>query len=237
MITISFIKRLPQLTVDVEIEIAHIGLTCIFGPSGAGKSTILSMVAGLDSPDAGLISINGRRLYDSKNNITLPPEERKVGMVFQDALLFPHMTVKSNLLYGKKPSTDQRPDSFCFDEVVTLLGVDHLLDRRPRHLSGGERQRVAIGRALLSDPALLLMDEPLASLDPARKEEIIPFIEKVKNQRRLPILYVTHDQAEQRRLADAVVKIEAGSVRYISCRPEQMVLRRDHLGKVWHVAG
>lgn len=181
-------------------------LTALFGPSGAGKTSVLDMVAGLLRPDAGRIVIGGEVLFDSAAGIDLPPEKRACGYVFQDGRLFPHRKVLSNLLYGWNLAPPERR-WIALDEVVAFLGIGHLLDRRPRTLSGGEAQRVAIGRALLSGPRFLLMDEPLASLDSRRREEIMVVIERIRDELTIPTLYVSHDREEVRRLAGEVVEL------------------------------
>lgn len=182
------------------------GVTALFGRSGSGKTTILKAVAGLLRPAEGRIALAGRPLFDATAAIDLPPERRGVGFVFQDARLFPHMSVRANLDYGKSRGRGAPG----FDAVVAMLGVEGLLDRRPATLSGGERQRVAIGRALLSGPDLLVMDEPLSSVDRARREDILPFLDRLRREARLPILLVTHEPDEILRLADAVVVIDGG---------------------------
>jgi molybdate transport system ATP-binding protein len=189
-----------------EIELAFAfsagpGLTALFGPSGAGKTSILNMIAGLLRPDRGRIVVAGETVFG--DGIDLPPERRHAGYVFQDARLFPHLKVRANLLYGARRGSS----SIALDEVIALLGIGHLLDRWPRTLSGGEGQRVAIGRALLSNPRFLLMDEPLASLDSARADEIMGMIERIRDDLRLPILYVSHNRAEVDRMATQVVPI------------------------------
>ncbi len=176
-------------------------VVALTGPSGAGKTSVLNAIAGLVRPHAGRIEIDGRVLYDSASGIDVPTHRRKVGYVFQDARLFPHLDVRGNLRYGRHGDGGER---FGFDAVVELLGIGHLLERRTRHLSGGEAQRVAIGRALLSQPALLLFDEPLSALDPARREELIPWLQRVRDEVRLPMLYVSHHPDEVRRLAEAI---------------------------------
>ncbi|MBY9062159.1 ATP-binding cassette domain-containing protein [Sphingomonas yunnanensis] len=176
------------------------GLTVLVGPSGAGKTSLLDMVAGLLRPLRGHVRVGGRTLYDSAAGIDLPPERRGVGYVFQDMRLFPHRRVRANLLYGAA-------DASRLAEVAAMLDVTHLLDRWPRTLSGGEARRVAIGRALLSDAAFLLLDEPLSSLDPARREEAARAIERVRDTRIVPILMVTHDDGEAERLGDRVIAI------------------------------
>jgi molybdate transport system ATP-binding protein len=187
------------------------GLTALFGPSGAGKTSILNMIAGVLTPTKGRIAVDGHVLFDSATRVDVKPNHRRVGYIFQDARLFPHMSVEANLLYGYK-LTDDAARYAAPDHVTELLGIGGLLDRRPASLSGGEQQRVAIGRAILSSPRLLLMDEPLASLDDARKQEILPYIERLRDDVKIPILYVTHARAEVERLAGAVIMLEKGRV-------------------------
>lgn len=175
------------------------GLTALFGPSGAGKTSILNMIAGLLRPDAGRIVVSGETLFG--DGVDVPPEHRRAGYVFQDGRLFPHLSVRRNLDYGRGERW------MSFDAVVAFLGIADLLDRRPATLSGGEAQRVAIGRALLAGPRFLLMDEPLASLDAGRRDEILAVIERVRDELGLPILYVSHDRAEVERLATTIVEI------------------------------
>ena len=181
------------------------GLTALFGPSGAGKTSILHMVAGLLRPDRGHIRIGTRTLFG--DGIDLPPEARRIGYVFQDGRLFPHRRVRANLLYGHGLA-EPADRWMSLDEAVDFLGIGHLLDRWPRSLSGGEAQRVAIGRALLRGPECLLMDEPLSSLDAARREDIMTVIERIRDVLKLPILYVSHDRAEVDRLATAVMTLD-----------------------------
>ncbi len=199
----------PGFALQVDFA-APPGVTALFGRSGSGKSTLVNAVAGLLRPDEGRIALGERVLFDSATGLHLPPHRRRAGYVFQDGRLFPHLTVRQNLLYGRwfaprRPGAD-------LDRISGLLGLDALLDRRPATLSGGEKQRVAIGRAILSNPDLLLMDEPLAALDEARKAEILPYLERLRDELRLPILYVSHSMAEVARLATTVVLIEAGRV-------------------------
>lgn len=195
-------RRLGTRTIAADFASGP-GLTALFGPSGAGKTTVLNMVAGLVRPDSGRIVVGGICLFDDAAGIDLPPQARRAGYVFQDGRLFPHMRVKGNLLYGQRPSADD--NTMTLDTACDFLGIGHLLDRWPRTLSGGEAQRVAIGRALLSGPRFLLMDEPLASLDAERREGIMDVIERLRDEARLPILYVSHDRNEVDRLAAAVV--------------------------------
>jgi molybdate transport system ATP-binding protein len=206
------------MSFDLDIEIARgearikvkfgaaKGLTALFGPSGAGKTSVLDCVAGLLRPARGRIAVAGEVLFDSEASLDLPPERRACGYVFQDVRLFPHRRVRENLLYGWKLAPVARR-WMGLAEAVEFLGIGHLLDRNPETLSGGEAQRVAIGRALLSGPRFLLMDEPLSSLDAARRGEIMTVIERVRDELALPILYVTHDRGEVERLADRVIEM------------------------------
>lgn len=178
------------------------GLTALFGPSGAGKTSILNMVSGLLRPDNGRIVVGGNVLFDSASGIDVSVQQRRAGYVFQDARLFPHLRVNANLAYGLREA-----GPMTLADVVDFLGIAHLLDRWPRTLSGGEAQRVAIGRALLSNPFFLLMDEPLSSLDRVRREEILRVIERLRDELRLPILYVSHDRAEVERLASRIIEV------------------------------
>ncbi|TQS73873.1 molybdenum ABC transporter ATP-binding protein [Rhodobacteraceae bacterium] len=187
------------------------GITALFGPSGAGKTTLINAISGLLRPDTGQIRIGGQVLFDSTTGRFIPPERRRIGYVFQDPRLFPHLNVRRNLTYGARfaPKGATGPD---FDQVTELLGITKLLDRRTADLSGGEKSRIAIGRALLAKPQLLLMDEPLAALDAPRRGEILPFLERVRDMG-VPIIYVSHAMAEVARLADTVVLIKDGKVR------------------------
>jgi molybdate transport system ATP-binding protein len=199
-------KRLGDRSIERRFAVGG-GLTVLFGPSGSGKSSILNMVAGLLRPDCGVIRVNGISLFDSAAGIDLPPEQRGIGYVFQDARLFPHRRVRSNLLYGHRLAPPERR-WMSLDEAVGFLGIGHLLERWPRSLSGGEAQRVAIGRALLAGAQALLMDEPLGSVDQARREEIMTVIERIRDELKVPILYVTHERAEADRLANEMVMLE-----------------------------
>lgn len=196
-------KRLGERTITACFT-AGPGLTALFGPSGAGKTSILNMVAGLLKPDRGHIRVGDRTLFDGA--IDLPPEARRVGYVFQDGRLFPHRRVRANLTYGHDLA-DPADRWMSVDEAVAFLGIGDLLGRWPHSLSGGEAQRVAIGRALLAAPGILLMDEPLSSLDAARRGDIMTVIERIRDELKLPILYVSHDRAEVDRLATQVVAI------------------------------
>lgn len=208
---ISVKKKLGDCALNVDFTGSPSGVTALYGPSGSGKTSVVNMVAGLVRPDLGNISIGGRSLFDSEKGIDVAPEKRGIGYVFQEGRLFPHMSVRSNLIYGMKlvpPSKRRIP----MDHVVELLGIGHLLNRRPKHLSGGEKQRVAIGRALLITPAALLMDEPFAALDQARKEELLPFIARIGREFAIPILYVSHALHEIAALTDFVICLENGCV-------------------------
>ena len=211
MIDLRIRKKQGRFLLDAAFVSAKAGVTALFGRSGAGKTSIISMVAGLVKPDAGHIIVNGRTLYDAEAGIDLPPEKRRIGVIFQEGRLFPHLSVHSNLIYGMR-LTPPRARYVTFDQVVDLLGIGHLLNRRPARLSGGEKQRVAIGRALLTSPSLLLMDEPLASLDQVRKTEVLPFIARLAFELSIPIVYVSHSLDEVLNLADTVVVLGSGHV-------------------------
>ena len=185
------------------------GTTGICGPSGCGKSTLLALIAGLLRPRSGSIRFGQTSLVDSAKKIFVPAWQRHFGLVFQDGQLFPHLSVRDNLLYGHARLAAERR-LFPLDTVLQLLEIGHLLDRRPALLSGGERQRVALGRALLYSPRLLLLDEPLSSLDDRLKQQILPFLKRVKDETRIPMLYVTHARAEVEYLADRVLSMENG---------------------------
>jgi molybdate transport system ATP-binding protein len=201
-------------------------LTALFGPSGSGKTTIVNAIGGLVRPDHGRIVVQGQVLVDTKKNVFVPKHKRRIGYVFQEGRLFPHLNVRQNLLFGRW-FTPRRDRKSSFDHVVDLLGISHLLDRWPTTLSGGEKQRVAIGRALLADPQLLLMDEPLASLDEARKAEIYPYIERLRDEGGVPIVLVSHSVAEIARLATSIVVLSNGSV--TASGPASDILRHTNL--------
>ncbi len=198
-------RRLGEADIAASFSVGA-GLTALFGPSGAGKTSILNMVAGLIRPDHGHVSVSGETLFDAGARIDLPPHRRRAGYVFQEARLFPHRRVRANLLYGHRLAAPA-DRWMALDEAVAFLDIAPLLDRWPRTLSGGEARRVAIGRALLSGPRFLLMDEPLSSLDAARREEIMQVIERIRDELALPILYVSHEAAEVERLATRIVRI------------------------------
>jgi molybdate transport system ATP-binding protein len=205
MLQITIQQQLGDLSLTVAADIPAKGVTAIFGVSGAGKTSLINAVAGMSRPQQGRIALNGRVLFDAQRHICLPPEKRRVGYVFQDGRLFPHYRVKGNLLYGMASS--MRPQ---FEGIVELLGIGPLLRRYPLSLSGGEKQRVAIGRALLSAPEILLMDEPLAALDLPRKLELLPYIERLAKEVEIPILYVSHSMDEILRLAERVLILDNG---------------------------
>ena len=210
MLTVEVEKKLGDFSLHVSF-VSESGVTALFGASGTGKTSIISMIAGLMRPDRGRIVLDGEILFDDAKRIDVPAWKRHIGTVFQEGRLFPHLSVRHNLDYGRWMS-GYAADPAAFAHVVELLDIGHLLDRRPGKLSGGERQRVAFGRALLMRPRLLLLDEPLASLDVARKQEILPYLERLRDDARVPMIYVSHDAAEVRRIANRVVRLEAGRV-------------------------
>ena len=232
MTEIAIEKKLGSFTLDVKLEAPESGVTALFGRSGMGKTSVINALAGLMRPDRGRIVVGGATLFDSERGINLPPEKRRLGYVFQEARLFPHYSVRGNLLYGAKSRGAKDQSGPGFDAVVDLLGIKELLARRPADLSGGEKQRVAIGRALLASPRLLLMDEPLASLDGPRKNEIMPFIERLRDELKLPIFYVSHEMEEIIRLADLLVLLDAGKVA-ASGSVEELTSRLD----LWPLTG
>jgi molybdate transport system ATP-binding protein len=208
-IRIAFRGRLGTFALDAAFTTPAFGITAVFGPSGCGKTSVLRCIAGLQRLE-GACAI-GADVWQDQTRF-LPAHRRPVGYVFQEASLFPHLSVRRNLLYGAAGDAGARDHSITFDMVTALFGIEHLLERAPRNLSGGERQRVAIGRALLSQPKLLLMDEPLSALDRDTKREILPFLERLHESLRLPIVYVSHDMSEVERLADHLVLMQEGRV-------------------------
>lgn len=210
VLAIDVEKRLGAFHLAVRFA-APGGATALFGPSGAGKTSVVNMIAGLIRPDRGRIALDDAVLFDTTADIDVPPHRRRIGYVFQEGRLFPHLSVRQNLDYGRWISR-QRYDESEFARITGLLDVGHLLDRRPRMLSGGERQRVAVGRALLMRPRLLLLDEPLASLDAPRKREILPYLVRLRDDAGVPIVYVSHAPAELRRIATDVVRLDDGRV-------------------------
>jgi molybdate transport system ATP-binding protein len=208
MIAVAARHRQGTFTLDVAFE-SDARVLALFGPSGSGKTTVLNVIAGLVQPQFARVSVAGKVLTDTRVNTTVAPHRRRIGYVFQESRLFPHLTVRQNLLYGRwfTPRAERYGN---LDEVVALLGLSPLLARNPHNLSGGEKQRVAIGRALLASPHLLLMDEPLSSLDAARKAETLPYIERLRDELRIPIVYVSHNLDEVERLAEDVIRLDAG---------------------------
>ncbi|MEO3415668.1 molybdenum ABC transporter ATP-binding protein [Roseovarius sp. CAU 1744] len=206
-LSLHITHQLGDFTLDAGFE-AGPGVTALFGPSGSGKSSISNAVAGLIQPDFGRIALHDKLLYDAPSRVFVPPHKRRVGYVFQDGRLFPHMTVEGNIRFAMRFARSPGDPA----RIVELLGLAGLMQRRPRLLSGGEKQRVALARALMSDPEILLMDEPLAALDEPRKEEILPYLERLRDQTDIPILYVSHSVAEVARLADNLVILQDGKV-------------------------
>ncbi len=202
----------PGFTLVTDLQLPGSGITVLFGASGSGKTSLLRCVAGLERPSNAAIIINGDTWQDDRQGINLPTWKRPLGYVFQEASLFDHLNVQDNLDYGikRRPASNSQK---VLADAIALLGIGHLLKRHPHSLSGGERQRVAIARALVTQPRLLLLDEPLASLDPSRREEVLPWLEKLHEEFRLPMLYVTHSVHELQRLADYVVVMEQGEVK------------------------
>ena len=213
MLSVDVEKRLGDFSLAAKFE-TESGATALFGPSGAGKTTLVNMVAGLVTPDRGRIAVGDTVLFDSAAQVNLPVHRRRIGYVFQEGRLFPHLTVARNLDYGRRMnglsvSPEER------DRVIELLDIRPLLDRRPGKLTGGERQRVAVGRALLMRPRLLLLDEPLASLDARRKADILPYLERLRDEAGVPMIYVSHQASEVRRIASSVVWLDEGRVKAI----------------------
>lgn len=225
MLTINVQQQLGALNLSVNVTIPAKGVTAIFGRSGAGKSSLINLVAGLSTAQSGQIILNEHVLFDQQRKINLPPEKRNVGYVFQEHRLFPHYCVEKNLTYGCK-----RFDSAHFLQIIHLLGIEHLLNRFPNSLSGGEKQRVAIGRALLSNPDILLMDEPLSALDLPRKKELLDYLSQLAHQIDIPILYVSHSLDEVIRLADYLLLIDNGKV--IAFDRTEQVWQSDAF-KIW----
>ena len=205
-ISLDFSLRQGGFTLEIH-EHLDARVIALFGPSGAGKTTVLESIAGLRSPERGVIRIGMRTLFDSSAGVNLPAHARRVGYVPQDLALFPHMSARRNMLYGADAGGGQR-----FQQVVGMLELDSMLDRRVTALSGGERQRVALARALMASPALLLLDEPLAALDRGLRERILPYIERIRDELAIPMLYVSHAEREVRAVADWVVTLDAGKV-------------------------
>jgi molybdate transport system ATP-binding protein len=210
MLSVDVEKRLGEFVMSARFDAAS-GVTAVLGASGSGKTTLVNMIAGLVAPDRGRIALDDIVLFDSKQGINVPAHRRRIGYVFQEGRLFPHLTVRANLDYGRRMS-GLAPDAAEMERTVALLDIGNLLDRRPGKLSGGERQRIAIGRALLMQPRLLLLDEPLASLDAARKREILPYLVRLRDEVGVPMVYVSHQPGELRRIATSVVRLDGGRV-------------------------
>ena len=204
--------KISNFIINVNIKLKE-GINCFFGPSGSGKTSIINCIAGINKAKESRIIINNKILEDTDKNIFVPIHKRNIGYVFQDSRLFPHLSIKNNLLYGLKINYKKKIN-FYYDEVINLLGLSHLLYRFPYNLSGGEKQRVAIGRALLCQPDLLLMDEPLASLDQDKKDELIKYIVKINEILSIPAIYVSHSISETFILANCVHFIKNGSLMY-----------------------
>ena len=237
MIEVDIEQQLGRFHLSVAFR-AEAPIVGLFGGSGSGKTSVVNAIAGITHPQRGSIVVDGKRLFDAAQNIDHAPEERRVGYVFQDSLLFPHLDVRANLLYGRRlrPRAEHFIDE---DRVIELLGIGSLLGRRPIALSGGERQRVAIGRALLAQPRIMLFDEPLASLDASRKAEILAYIERLRDELHIPMVYVSHSVPEVARLADTVVLLAEGKSVAVG-NPEEAMRRanlmptadRDELGSL-----
>ena len=210
MLRVDVTKNLGEFAVEVSFAIEG-RVTGLFGASGAGKTSLVNMIAGLLPPDRGVIAIDGDVLDDTADGVHIPPHRRRIGYVFQDARLFPHLDIRQNLDYGRRMNR-LAEDPVLWARVTDLLDIGGLLDRRPGKLSGGERQRVALGRALLAQPRLLLLDEPLGSLDEERKVEILPYLVRLRDEANVPMVYVSHDAAEMRQLATQVVMLSRGRV-------------------------
>ena len=210
MLSVDVEKRLGDFLLNASFS-GESGVTALFGASGSGKTSLVNMIAGLSRPERGRIVLDDETLFDASNSINVPAWRRRIGYVFQEGRLFPHLSVKNNLVYGRWMA-GIAADENAFRRVLELLDIGPLLDRRSGRLSGGERQRVAFGRALLMQPRLLLLDEPLASLDARRKQEILPYLRRLRDEARVPMVYVSHDAAEIAQLANRVVKLNTGRV-------------------------
>ncbi len=209
VLQVSIQKQLEAFALQVSFVLASHGITVLWGASGSGKTTLLQCLAGLLRPDAGRIACREAVWLDAERGVCLAPERRRLGYVFQDVRLFPHLSVRSNMLFGRR---FRGPSGVSFEDVVALLGLGRLLHRTPSDLSGGEKQRVAVGRALLACPELLLMDEPLTGLDRGKREEIMAYVKAIPERFDVPVLYVTHSDAERRFLADRVLNLEDGKL-------------------------
>jgi len=212
-ISIDVIKKLGNFELQASFELPA-GFTAIVGRSGSGKTALLNIISGLNRPEAGRVAIAGQTLVDISRKINIAPHKRHIGYVFQEARLFPHLTVRQNLTYGRWFAPKSATPA-SFDNIVDLLGITHLLTRSTSRLSGGEKQRIAIGRALLTSPRLLLMDEPLSALDKERKEEIVPYLSKLRAETNIPVIYVTHSLDEVADLATSLVEMHEGQARMV----------------------
>jgi molybdate transport system ATP-binding protein len=210
MLRVDIAKKLGDFTLEADFT-SEGRVTGLFGASGAGKTSLINMIAGLVKPDRGSIALDGEMLDDTAAGVHVPPYRRRIGYVFQDARLFPHLDVRQNLAYGRRMN-GLADDPAQRQRVIDLLDIGGLLDRRPGKLSGGERQRVAFGRALLSKPRLLLLDEPLGALDEGRKLEILPYLARLRDEAGIPMVYVSHDAAELRQLATQIVMLKGGRI-------------------------
>lgn len=210
MIEVSATLKRQDFALDVALQLDQ-RVTAIFGPSGSGKSTLLSIIAGISKPDQGRVMINGETVFDHEKKINKPIHQRRIGLVFQDARLFPHLNVEHNLRYPLK-YTPTHEQQFHLNEIADLLEIGSLLKRTTHQLSGGEKQRVALGRALLSSPRLLMLDEPMASLDESLKSQILPFLKKVADEIKIPMIYISHSRDEIAQITNNVVYINAGKI-------------------------
>jgi molybdate transport system ATP-binding protein len=244
MLRIRVARKRDGFALEADFEVPTPGVVALFGRSGCGKTTLVNIISGLLVPDEGRIQLDDTILTDTRAGISIPVEHRRIGYVFQDARLFPHYSVLGNLRYGSKRSRSQTDTAhgthaIGFEEIIAMLDLSHLLQRRPHQLSGGERQRVGLGRALLSQPKLLLLDEPLASVDVARREEVLPYLEALREQLAIPMVYVSHQFEEVLRLATHVVLMDAGrvvaqgSLGEVSLRPQlRAIVGPDAVGAV-----
>jgi len=212
MIRLRIRHAFERLHLDIDVELPD-GLTALLGPSGSGKTRTLDVIAGLLKPDEGLVQIDDETLTDTSRRLIVPAHRRRIGYVFQDARLLPHLTVRQNLDYGRWFARHRGAGPIAFDALVSLLDLGHLLSRHPARLSGGEHRRVALGRALLANPRLLLLDEPLGSLEVGKRQEVLPYLDSLIRELRLPMIYVTHDWAEIRQRASLVVHVDDGRAR------------------------
>ena len=238
MLHLSVVKRWQGFELQARLDAPTPGIVALFGRSGCGKTTLINIISGLLQPDEGRVELDGIVLTDTRERVAIAVERRRIGYVFQDSRLFPHLGVLANLRYGLRRAP-RESRSIRLDEVLALLGLEHLLNRRPYQLSGGERQRVALGRALLSQPRLLLLDEPLAALDAARREEVLPYLEGLRDKLSIPMVYVSHQLEEVLRLATHVALMEAGKIvaagalSDISLRPElQAIVGSEAVGAI-----